>query len=485
MKYYSTRNKKLLSSGLQAILDGPAPDGGLYVPEYFPQVDFSSWTGFSYQKIAAKIFSLYFSELDYEECLEIAKKAYDIKFRSPLIAPLHFLTEKDSLLELWHGPTLAFKDMALSALPYLIEKAIEKKEIKDKIIILTATSGDTGKAAMEAFSGLKNIKVLVLYPFNKVSQIQKRQMLTNKDNNVRAMALDGDFDDCQRLVKETFANLDFQKELEEKKIRTGSANSINIGRLIPQIVYYVSSYLTYCERGVFKYGQELNVSVPTGNFGDILAAYYAKKMGLPLAKLIVASNSNKVLADFGRSGLYDANRELITTSSPSMDILISSNLERFLYHETGSDDFIRELMNKRDKEGSFNYKNNNPDILWGWADENESSKAIKEVYKQYAYLIDPHTAIAYSVAKKHDIKGPMMVLSTASPFKFPESILRALNLKESNEDLSDMELIGKIRQLTEMKPGPLVQLLEENPDEEVIIREKDLRKRLISFMDEE
>lgn len=442
MLYHSTRDDSLTRTGSQALLEGLAKDGGLYVPESFPQLELDDFMDLSYQELACRILSLYFTEFSEEEISDIVKKAYGGKFDDPALAPLHFVNDQLGFLELFHGPTLAFKDMALSILPHLMRAAQEKMEDSRKRLILTATSGDTGKAAMEGFAGVDGMGVLVFYPYKGVSPIQERQMLTQPESNVRADAVKGNFDDCQKEVKKLFEDQNLAKKLEEKDIALSSANSINIGRLIPQIVYYFDGYRNWVKKDKLKKGETLNVIVPTGNFGDVLAAFYAKEMGLPLGQIAVASNDNKVLFDFAETGNYDANRKLTLTSSPSMDILVSSNLERYLYLKEGNDEKIREKMKELKEEGHFSFPKEAL-YLASWANEEEVSAAIREVFENANYLMDPHTAVAYASAKKLSLPGPLMIVSTASPYKFPNKILESLGKKVPDHWVDAVESISE------------------------------------------
>ena len=427
MLYHSTRDEKDKKTGAEALLEGLAPDGGLYVPDYFPQLCWDDFSHCSYEELASLILSLYFTDFSQEDLRDMVRAAYGNGFDDPALSPVHFIKDDLGFLELFHGPTLAFKDMALSILPYLMKAAQSLLDDHRQRLILTATSGDTGKAAMEGFAGVEGMGVLVFYPDQGVSPMQERQMLTQAEVNVRADAVQGNFDDCQREVKRLFEDQELIEELKQKGVVLSSANSINIGRLIPQIVYYFDGYRQWVQSGKIRKGEDLNVIVPTGNFGDVLAAFYAREMGLPLGKIAVASNDNKVLYDFSNTGTYDANRELILTSSPSMDILISSNLERYLYLKEGNAEKIRQKMEDLRKKGQFDFPK---EALYpsSWAREEETTLAIEKVFTRDHYLMDPHTAVAYVAANKLDIDSPLMIVSTASPFKFPGKILRALGM---------------------------------------------------------
>lgn len=475
MLFHSTRNSanKLLAS--KAIIEGLAPDKGLYVPEYFPKLNIEKILHKNYAEIAQEIISMFFDDFSYEEVGKMIKSAYTNKFDDPAITPVKFINGQKAFLELWHGPTLAFKDIALSVLPELLIAAKKKEENKKKILILTATSGDTGKAAMEGFRGLSSCSVLVFYPNGGVSEIQERQMLSSSSYNVKAFAVEGDFDDCQRAVKEIFSDKNYCEKMSELGVELTSANSINIGRLIPQIVYYFDAYRQYLLKGRLNLGDKLNVVVPTGNFGDVLAAFYAKEMGLYLGRIGVASNSNKVLADFAETGTYDARRNLILTKSPSMDILISSNLERYLYLKLKDENRVAELMRdlKESKTMSFS-----KDYLYeaAWASEYEMSDAIKEVYEKYKYVIDPHTAIAYACEKKLGFKGACLILSTASPYKFPSAVLDSLGEKVEGDPIQD---INKLSKISETKiPDQMKSVLNKQNLKKEIISKEEIRSKL-------
>ncbi len=422
MLYVSTRSKAFKVTASEAILAGLAPDGGLFVPETLPSVDFSSWCEDSYEGLAERLFSLFLSDYSPQAIRKILEKSYGGNFDDPRIAPVHRLDEETAVLELWHGPTLAFKDLALQCLPQLFTEARRIQGVRDRFLILTATSGDTGKAAMTGFSGVEDSWVAVFYPHEGVSALQERQMLTNKEANVRAFALEGTFDDCQRQVKDLMQDQGFGKGLADRSIRLTSANSINIGRLIPQMVYYIYAYF----RTVENYGDPLSVIVPSGNAGNILAARYVKGMGLPLDRIHLASNSNKVLFDFLTTGVCDRRRELLKTSSPSMDILVASNLERYLHLLTGEGKTIGRLMEGLKKEGLFQFDPARLDLDTSWSDEGQVYSTIRTVYEDFGYLIDPHTAVAARGAFCQTSGLPRLIVSTASPYKFIPSVLAAL-----------------------------------------------------------
>ena len=436
MQYTSTRKKVDNITSTKAILQGISEEGGLFVPAVIPQIDFKldEITSLSYQEIAYRVIRLFFDEIKEEDLKNCINHAYDSKFEDEEITPLHS-TKTANFLELFHGPTIAFKDMALSILPYLmlVSKAYNKEE-KD-IVILTATSGDTGKAALEGFSGVKGTKIIVFYPDGGVSDIQKQQMVTTEGDNTLVVGVKGNFDDCQTKVKELFGDKDFAKELAGKNYKFSSANSINVGRLIPQVAYYFAAYAKMVKTGKLKVGEKMNVVVPTGNFGNILAAYYAKNMGLPIKKLICASNNNKVLFDFLSTGVYDRNRDFYLTNSPSMDILISSNLERLIYYISGKDtEKVNELMNALKTNGKYTIteemKKNLEDFVGGYADDEKTCAYIKKVWEEEGYLMDTHTAVAYAVydeyVKNTKDETPSVIISTASPYKFTTSVMEAI-----------------------------------------------------------
>lgn len=433
---FSTRSASAPIDAPEAILRGIAPDGGLYTPAAFPRINPSELAGKSFLDISAEILSSYLDGYTSEEIKECVRLAYSDKFDDTAITPikeaggLHFL-------ELFHGPTAAFKDIALSILPFLMTKAAGKKGLGKDIVILTATSGDTGSSAMRGFMDVEGTRVLAFYPESGISPIQKAQMTTIGGSNTLACGVTGNFDSTQTMVKRIFNEIP-REFCEKNNLVLSSANSINFGRLAPQIVYYYSAYIQLVERGVMKMGEKASFCVPTGNFGDILAGYFAKLSGLPIDKLICASNRNNVLTEFFNTGAYDKNRPFFTTSSPSMDILVSSNLERLLYHALGnSPDSARNLMEKLAETGSYQLP---PEALAsikgtfqaGFCNEEQTKRAIKEVFLDTGYLMDPHTAVARHVARSLSdcssdcSKVPCVVLSTASPFKFPSTVLEAL-----------------------------------------------------------
>ena len=461
IKYVSTRGDKEKVTASQAILRGIAPDGGLYVPETFPKLDKSltELKGLNYREIAYEVMKLFLTDFTEEELKACIDSAYDSKFDTEEIVPMK---EADGLiyLELFHGPTLAFKDMALSILPYLMVTSAKKNNLKEKIIILTATSGDTGKAALAGFADVEGTGIIVFYPKDGVSPFQRQQMVTEKGKNTSVVAIEGNFDDAQNGVKAIFSDKALAAELKEKGYVFSSANSINIGRLVPQIVYYVYAYVKLLNEGKLSDGELLDVCVPTGNFGNILAASFAKKLGLPLGKLICASNTNKVLFDFFKTGTYDRDREFTLTISPSMDILISSNLERLIYRLCDCDaaknaKFMSELVN----EGRYTIDKAMADKLTdfeaGFATEEDTLHTIKEVYDKTGYVIDTHTAVAAFVANEYRNKNTshnkILIASTASPFKFAGSVLKALEYDKVDGFTSEWDKIRELERISGKK----------------------------------
>lgn len=453
--YRSTRGTDNRIESSRAIVRGIALDGGLYIPEAVPQIDLpmDSLSRMNYSELALYIMRKFLADFKEEELKYCIMKAYDKKFDSPQIAPL---VENGGafFLELFHGPTLAFKDLALSILPHLLRVAAKKIGIDKEIVILTATSGDTGKAALEGFAGVEGTKIIVFYPRDGVSKIQERQMTTQAGDNTYVIAIEGNFDDAQRGVKNIFSDRIFNEALNKSGYIFSSANSINIGRLVPQVVYYVYAYLSLRRSGKIGADEMINITVPTGNFGNILAAYYAKKMGLPVGKLICASNENNVLYDFINTGVYDKKRKLIVTSSPAMDILVSSNLERLLYDISGGDArIINNLVGDLNKKGEFkitsDMKNKLVDFYGGFATDKETFETIKYVFDDFNYLIDTHTAVGYNVYRKYlddsGDKSKTVIVSTASPFKFPGSVARAIDEKYTGMDeFSLLEVLSEI-----------------------------------------
>lgn len=471
MKYKSTRSKTAMIYSSEAILKGIAEDGGLYVPFEIPVLDRSleDLSPLTYKELAYYIMSKYLTDFDEKELKDCINNAYNEKFETPLIAPL---VEKAGVhfLELYHGPTLAFKDMALSILPHLLKTSMKKQSINQEVAILTATSGDTGKAALEGFASIEGTKIMVFFPQDGVSNIQKLQMVTQEGSNTFVSAIEGNFDDAQNAVKSIFSDKQLAEKLADKGYILSSANSINIGRLIPQIVYYFYGYLTLLRSGKISKGDSINVVVPTGNFGNILAAFYAKKMGLPIGKLICASNENNVLYDFINTGIYDRKRELHLTSSPSMDILISSNLERLLFEISDHDEvLIKDLMHKLSTEGMYEIpdimKQKLTDFYGDYSTEDEVFEAIKQLYETDEYLIDTHTAVAYSVYQKYRSQTgdttPTIITSTASPFKFGNAVSKAIGIDIT--DLDDFGVLEKLADAAKVKVPAAIKELKTKP----------------------
>ncbi|MEY8386983.1 threonine synthase [Oscillospiraceae bacterium 38-13] len=440
MKYLSTRDRALRVTGAEAVKMGLSKDGGLLTPESIPQIDgafLQSLTGASYQERTAKVMALYLTDYTEEELLAFANNAYGPdKYDHPAAAPLRKVDGTTHCLELWHGPTSAFKDMALQMLPQLLSAALRKTGEDKTVCILVATSGDTGKAAMEGFADVPQTKIMVFYPKDGVSAVQEAQMVTQEGANVGVCAVEGNFDDAQAGVKRIFSDEGIRKTLADRGYLLSSANSINWGRILPQVVYYVSAYCDLLRDGEIQMGEKVNFCVPTGNFGDILAAYYAKRMGLPVGKLICASNTNDVLTDFLRTGVYDKNRPFHTTMSPSMDILVSSNLERLLFDLSGENDqevrgYMEALNGQGNYEVSESIKAALREAFWGgFCDEAGTTETIARYYKEYGYLIDTHTAVAAGVLaqyrKETGDETLTVFASTASPYKFCDHVLAAI-----------------------------------------------------------
>lgn len=455
MKYCSTRNKEICIDSANAIKNGISNEGGLYVPIEIPKItleEIEKLSSLKYKDKASYILKKYLTDYSSEEVEDCCEKAYNAdKFGSDNTAPLHYLNETESVLELWHGPTCAFKDMALQILPHLLTKAISKTGENNEVVILVATSGDTGKAALEGFKDVPGTKIQVFYPVDGVSKIQKLQMATQDGNNVSVCAVKGNFDDAQTGVKKIFTNNDYKDKLQKKGFSLSSANSINWGRLVPQIVYYFSAYCDLLSDGRISLGDKINIVVPTGNFGNILAAFYAKMMGLPVNKLVCASNSNNVLTDFLSTGIYDRNRSFHTTVSPSMDILISSNLERLLFYLSDFDDcLISGYMNELSKLGKYEVNSSIKSKIkeffaCGYADEEETEKTISDTFKKYGYVIDTHTAVAVSVYNKYkettDDSTPTVIASTANPFKFNKAVISAIDPDVDFSSKDEFELL--------------------------------------------
>ena len=456
--YKSTRSNSDKVTASQAILKGLADDGGLFVPDSIPalEVPLEKLADMTYQETAYEVMKLFLSDFTEEELKHCINGAYDDKFDTKEIAPL---VKKDGAyyLELFHGKTIAFKDMALSILPYLMTTAAKKNGVKNEIVILTATSGDTGKAALAGFADVPGTSIIVFYPKNGVSPIQEKQMLTQKGENTNVVGIIGNFDDAQTGVKEMFHSKNLAERMNAKGYQFSSANSINIGRLVPQIVYYVYAYGQLLKQGEITCGEKMNVVVPTGNFGNILAAFYAKNMGLPIETLYCASNENKVLFDFFQSGTYDRKREFILTSSPSMDILISSNLERLIYRITGEDAAqTKVFMDALSSNGEYTITKEMMEKLscfvGGYASEAETAANIKKVFDKAGYIMDTHTSVAscvyYDKAKDAGLKT--VIASTASPYKFTRSVMDAID-KEKYDSMTDFELVDELNALSGVK----------------------------------
>ncbi len=468
MQYNSTRNSGVSVDAARAITQGISKDGGLFVPDHFPTLtadEIASLVELSYVDRATYVLKKYLTDFTEEEVAECTAAAYSLeRFRHEEIAPLQVLDDQAYILELWHGPTCAFKDMALQILPHLMRVSAGKTSDGQEIVILVATSGDTGKAALEGSRDAANTRILVFYPEDGVSPMQKLQMVTQEGANVSVCAIRGNFDDAQTGVKTIFTDAEVAKMLADNGMMFSSANSINWGRLVPQIVYYVSAYCDLIRKGAIRNGDPMNVVVPTGNFGNILAAYYAKRMGLPIAKLICASNRNRVLTDFISTGTYNRNRDFYTTSSPSMDILISSNLERLLYELCDrSDETIRELMTALSEDGEYTVS---ADVMQkmkelfvgGCCDDVQTAETIRNIFEKYNYLCDTHTAVAVHVYEDYRRTSgdttPTVIASTANPYKFSDSVLKALDVDTASMD--EFEKVEALNRTTnEAVPAPL------------------------------
>lgn len=453
--YSSTRNSEPKFTASQAILKGLADDGGLFVPDHIPALSCSmrEMAGKSYQEVAYEVMKLFFTDFTEEELKNCIERAYDSKFDTEEIAPL-VEAEGTYYLELFHGATIAFKDMALSILPHLMITSAKKNQVQNEIVILTATSGDTGKAALAGFAGVEGTKIIVFYPKNGVSPIQERQMVTQKGDNTFVVGIRGNFDDAQTGVKALFNDRELAQEMAAAGLQFSSANSINIGRLVPQVVYYVYAYAKLFQEERIAEGEKINVVVPTGNFGNILAAFYARQMGVPIGKLICASNENKVLYDFFATGTYDRNREFVLTTSPSMDILISSNLERLIYRIAGEDaQKNAALMESLARTGAYEIteqmREQLADFYGNYADEAETAGRIRQMYENTGYVLDTHTAVASAVYQKYREASKdetvTVIASTASPFKFTRSVMNAIDGKY--DAMSDFELVDELARI--------------------------------------
>ena len=457
--YHSTRNSEETATASEAILKGLTSDGGLFVPDSIPKLNVSleDLTKMSYQEIAYAVMKEFLTDFTEEELKTCINNAYDSKFDTEEIA----VTKKVDgayYLELFHGATIAFKDMALSILPHLLVTSARKNNVKNEIVILTATSGDTGKAALAGFADVPGTKIIVFYPKSGVSPIQEKQMVTQKGDNTYVIGIKGNFDDAQTGVKKMFSNKELAKVMNDNGFQFSSANSINIGRLVPQVVYYVKAYADLLKQGALKAGEPMNVVVPTGNFGNILAAFYAKNMGLPINKFICASNENKVLYDFFTTGEYDRNREFVLTTSPSMDILISSNLERLIYRIAGNNAAKNaELMASLKSEGKYkitdDMKAQLADFYGNYATEAEDAATIKKIYEDCGYVIDTHTSVAATVYDKYRKETgdttKTVIASTASPYKFTRSVMNAIDSKY--DSMGDFELVDELSKISNVK----------------------------------
>lgn len=470
MYYVSTRDKSKNLSAAEAIAQGLSRDGGLLTPEHLPKLSNRSFVelqSMNYQERAVSIMELFLDGFSTQELKDYAEKAYSQdKFDDTRIAPIFSIDNDTHCLELWHGPTSAFKDMALQMLPHLLSAALTKTNEEKIVCILVATSGDTGKAALEGFRDVDRTKILVFYPKDGVSAIQALQMQTQEGDNVGVCAVYGNFDDAQTGVKQLFSDVNLRENLEKKGYFLSSANSINWGRVLPQVVYYISAYCDLLQNGTIREGEVVNVCVPTGNFGNILAAYYAKQMGVPLGKLLCASNSNNVLTDFIRTGVYDRNRKFYNTMSPSMDILISSNLERLLFSLSKQDDnLVRGYMENLNQNGKYEIRADlkeelKKEFYAGFCDDVQTQKIIAKMWKEHQYLIDPHTAVAFDVLdqyrKETGDQAKTIVVSTASPFKFCDNVLGALGIEDLRDGVALLDQLSEVSGLR--APAPLAGL---------------------------
>ena len=472
--YHSTRNSEETATASEAILKGLTSDGGLFVPDSIPKLNVSleDLTKMSYQEIAYAVMKEFLTDFTEEELKTCINNAYDSKFDTEEIA----VTKKVDgayYLELFHGATIAFKDMALSILPHLLVTSARKNNVKNEIVILTATSGDTGKAALAGFADVPGTKIIVFYPKSGVSPIQEKQMVTQKGDNTYVIGIKGNFDDAQTGVKKMFSNKELAKVMNDNGFQFSSANSINIGRLVPQVVYYVKAYADLLKQGALKAGEPMNVVVPTGNFGNILASYYAKQMGIPIGKFVCASNKNKVLFDFFETGKYDRNREFYVTTSPSMDILISSNLERMIYRIAGNDaKQCAKFMAALTKDGEYvitdAMKAELSEFFGAFGSEEETAVKIKEVYDKEGYVMDTHTAVAAVAYDKYkaatgDDKTPTVIASTASPYKFTRSVMDAIDpaydaevVFELVDDLNKVSKTASPKAIEEIRTAPVL-----------------------------
>ena len=482
MKYRSTRSSETVTA-LEALVKGLASDGGLYVPSELPAPFLAAddLMHLSYEELAAYVLSHFFTDIPEEDMKRLTHDAYTGTFETPEIVPVKTMSESFSMAEMFHGRTCAFKDLALSLFPYLLVYAKKQQKDGKEVLILTATSGDTGKAALEGFRDVPGVHIMVFYPSHGVSPLQQDQMQKQLGNNVKVVGIEGNFDDAQGTLKKVFGS-DLRERSAEKGVLFSSANSINIGRLVPQIAYYVYAYAKLYANGVIAKDEKINIVVPTGNFGNILAAFYAKNMGIPVAKLICASNENKVLYDFFSTGTYDKNREFMLTSSPSMDILISSNLERLIYRIAGEDAvknaaLMKELNTTGKYEITPEMKEKLADFYGNYASEKETADTIRDLYEKTGYVIDTHTAVAASVYHKYkkdtnDTDTKTVIASTASPFKFSRSVMDAIDPKY--DSLSEFELVDELSRIGNVK---IPQAIEE-------IRSAEVRHKTVCEVEE-
>ena len=487
--YRSTRSRGEAVRASQAILRGLADDGGLYVPESVPRLDHSleELSQMTYQEIAYEVMKLFFTDFTEAELKECIKRAYDNKFDTEVIAPL---VEADGtyFLELFHGATIAFKDMALSILPHLLITSAKKNNVKNEIVILTATSGDTGKAALAGFADVKGTRIIVFYPKNGVSPIQEKQMVTQKGDNTFVVGITGNFDDAQTGVKQLFGDKELADTMDKAGFQFSSANSINIGRLVPQVVYYVYAYAQLLKEGKVGKDEKINVVVPTGNFGNILAAYFAKNMGVPIAKLVCASNENKVLYDFFETGVYDRNRDFVLTSSPSMDILISSNLERLIYLTADAEKnaaFMGALSMTGPYRITADMREKMTDFYGTYASEQETADTIKALYEKTGYVIDTHTAVAAAVCDKYKKEtgdnAKVVLASTASPFKFTRSVMNAIDAKY--DTMGDFELVDELSKLAKVKVPRAIEEIRTAPVlHDTVCDKEDMKDVVMKFL---
>lgn len=480
MKYLSARNKNIEVSGTDAIIKGISDDGGLFVPEKLPKINLENLIDLSYEELAVEIISLFFPEISKERLKKIVKN-YEV---FEIDEPVSIKSFNDiSFLELYHGPTASFKDMALTLLPGLMKASYDINKLDEKIFVLVATSGDTGSAALEGFGKEKDLGIAVFYPNGGVSEIQMLQMEQGASENAYVYSIIGNFDDAQRSVKEIFVDENIKKLEEKFKINLSSANSINIGRLVPQIVYYFYAYFKLVKDNVIDFGEKIDVAVPTGNFGNILASIYGKKMGLPFENIICSSNENDVLYDFIKTKRYNKNRDFKKTLSPSMDILVSSNLERFLYLITdGDNEYIKNIFRKLKEKGEFSFDREFPEFLKGQKiNDEDTKKLIGEVFEELGYLIDPHTAVAYGASKISE--NHKLIVSTASPFKFSKTVLDGIGIDNSQMNLKDR--IKKLEEIGNLKaPKSISEKLEEKIKPKYKIEIDEIKKEVERLLEE-